>query len=424
MTALASCDKTAGNSSSEEDKIMIVSPAPAERIRSLSFTKAQESFAKTDNVFAVKCMKSLAGEQNMIFSPLSLKYALAMTANGADGETMSEILEAMGIGTDELDLYNEYCNLLMNQLPALNMDTELKLTDAVICDDRFRMLEPFVKTMEERFYAPVEYMDAADPDKVVGRINEWASRCTGGFINPFLDRNDIPDNFAAAILNALYFKSKWQYAFNGEYTLENAPFYFDGGGEGSADYMAVSIWTDYCRMEGYSVLSLPFDNNAFAMYILLPDEKGGDGLKNLIDSMTPEAWNVIFGSMQPAGRLAHLRIPKFQLENKYNLEDMLQTLGIVRAFDPFNAEFGRMINVYGDPNFYISNVIQKARINIDENGAEAGAASAVIVVATDPGPDENEIEEFDFFADHPFAFAIASLSGDIILFEGIYTGKE
>jgi len=419
--SLAACEKK--DVPQVKDPIDIVSPSPKDPITKVTLSEEQKGYVGAGNAFAINSLKLLYQQEkaSVIYSPLSLQYALAITANGASGETASEIISTLGYGEDQKAL-NDYCNLLLNQLPALDKEVELKLTDAVIVNKEFRVQDAFRNIAEKVYYAPVEYIDATNRKVVVDRINEWAYRSTNGFIFPFLNESDIIDNFAAAILNALYFKAKWSEEsgkpmFNSDDIEKSKPFYLDGGGTRKVDYMVASRNFRYGKIGKNGIVELPYANGKFAMYIILPDIKGGNGLESLLSSLTQKSWSEALSSMS-SDALVHLRFPKFETENKYELTDMLNALGIRRAFDPNNAEFDKLLSHPAIKDFFIGSVIQKARINVTEWGTEAAAVTAVQVGFTSiPGQPDKKIE---FFADHPFVYSIVEKSSGVMLFAGVY----
>ena len=205
LAVLASCDLILN----VDDPIDINSPDPVANLTKVTLSTEQQAYVNSGNSFAFNCLADLCkgGTNNLIFSPLSLQYALAMTVNGASGETAEEIINALGYGAD-LNALNTYCNLLLNQLPALDKNVTLKLTDAMLALQDFPVQDGFKKVMNETYYAPVEYVDPANIQEIVDRINEWAARNTNGLIKPFLNKDDISKDFVAAIMNALYFKAK------------------------------------------------------------------------------------------------------------------------------------------------------------------------------------------------------------------------
>lgn len=413
-----------------EERIEISSPEPQNAISKITLTDIQKGYVKAGNAFAFNCLKELydSFDGTFVFSPLSLQYALAMATNGASGETADEITGVLGYGSD-IKALNEYCNLLLNQLPAVDTDITLRLLDAILVNDKFEVQDSYKNLINNSYYAPVEYIKTADKDYVVNRINEWASRNTHGLIPSLLDKTDLSDNFAAAILNGIYFKAKWwgnEYnpMFLPEETIKNQPFYYDGGGEGKVDYMIRDGWRlPYCVKNGYRVVGIPYSSEKYYFYIILPDEKGTNGLKNTVDKLKNTSWNDIQSSLQVKPQV-YLRLPKFEAENKFYLKDALVSLGIRKAFTKGEAEFDNLFKT-NDSNWYfwIENAIQKAKISVTEYGTEAAAVTHIeIAGATDPGPGELP-EEVEFYADHPFVYVIGEKTSGTILFEGIFDGK-
>lgn len=405
------------------DPIDITTPDPSETLTKVTLTAEQQGYMNAGNSFAFNCLSELYNGQTVIFSPLSLQLALAMTVNGATGETAAEITKALGYGTD-IKALNTYCNLLLNQLPALDKNVQLKLTDAMVVLEDFPLQQEFAKVLKETYYAPVEYINPANKQEIVARINDWASRSTNGFIKKFLSDSDITDDFVAAIMNALYFKAKWSEGEGGpmfleELTRKNQDFYPDNNGaKQKVDMMRTSQHFPYAKRNGYSVVSIPYSNGSFAMYLLLPNNKGKAGAADLVKQLKGEKWNDITASLQD-GYIVHLQMPKFESECKFGLVDAMQALGIKRAFVGGAAQFDAMFDVTGW-DFFISNIIQKARISVAEWGTEAAAVTAVIMdKATSVGP--GQIKEVDFIADHPFVYVIAEKSSGAILFEGVYS---
>jgi serpin B len=373
------------------------------------------------NAFAFKCLSELynADPGSMVFSPLSLQYALAMTVNGASGETAAEITKALGFNAD-MEALNAYCNLLLNQLPALDPQVDVRLADALVVDKGYPLLPSFKETVEGMYYAPVEYMSFSDRKAVVDRINEWAHRNTNGLIFPFLKESDLNESTIATILNALYFKAPWynphgSALFLPEATLEDAEFFLDGGGKAKADLMQTSGYFGYSERNGYRIVEIPYAGGKFAMYVLLPDKSGGNGLKNLMAGLAKESWEEMTKSLTYSTKV-NLRFPRFETASRFALLPALKALGISKAFGG-GASFDRMFD--GKGSFFIGNVIQKAKIKVTEWGTEAAAVTVVML----DGASGIVPKTVDFFADHPFAYVIAEKSSGTILFEGVFTGE-
>lgn len=426
LTAAAALTAACGLNPIVLDPIDVNPPEPAATVTKVDLTAEQQGYVKSGNELAFNCLAELCknGTQSMIFSPLSLQFALAMAVNGASGETAAEITKALGYGTD-MQALNAYCKILLDQLPALDKDVTVKLTDAMIALEDFPVQDSFKKVMNDNYYAPVEYVNPANVQEIVNRINEWAARNTNNLIKPFLSKEDISEDFVAAILNALYFKAKWadeggDPRFMEDATMKYQEFYPDNGGKKqTVDLMRTSGALPYAKRKGYSVVAIPYSGYNFFMYVLLPDEKGKDGAADLVKQLKSEKWEDITASLT-TDYTVNLRFPKFESESKFYLVDTMQALGIRRAFISELAEFDRMFVPRDNYTFYISNIIQKAKIKVAEWGTEAAAVTAVIMDKATAMP--GELKKVDFFADHPFVYVIAEKTSGTILFEGVYAG--
>ena len=421
LLATVSCDKE-NKPVDVKDPIDISSPAPTEQITKVSLNDTQKGYVKAGNAMAFRFLKQIYDGSNLVCSPLSLQYALAMTANGASGETLQEIIDFLGYGAEGIDALNEYSKILLEQLPAVDLDVALKVTDALLVNDKFPLLPAFKKTVEDYYYAAVDNMDFASPEQIAVRINEWASRNTDGFIDKVLNPDDISPDAVAFLMNALYFKAKWAGSDYSPMFLEestaNSIFTLSDGSTKSVQMMRNMQYHRYAEMDGFKVLALPYAGCKYFMYILLPDQNDLDGL---LDKLQSVSWSDIQKSFKTDAEV-YVKLPKFDIENKFNLSDALKAMGIQRAFQAGPAQFDRMFT-RTDYFYWISSVIQKARISVSEWGTEAAAVTVVALDgATSAGPGQ-EPKRVYFYADHPFVFAIGESTSGTILFEGTYTGR-
>lgn len=400
-----------------KDPITISSPSPTEQITKVTLSDMQSGYVEAGNTMSFKFLKEIYCGENLICSPLSLQYAIAMAANGASGETLQEIIDFLGYGEEGIDALNEYSKTLLEQLPAVDLDVTLKVTDALLVNDDFPLLPSFKKTVEESFYAAVDNMDFSDPQQIAARINEWAKRNTNGFIDKVIEPSEISADAVAYIMNALYFKAKWagdEYSpmFREEGT-KSENFTLNDGKTIKAAMMRNTRYHEYAEMDGYKVLVLPYANRKFNMYILLPDENNIEGL---IEKLQTSSWTDILANLKQDAEV-HVKLPKFNIENKHNLNDALNGLGVRKAFEPASAEFNGMFTPKDDYYYWISKIIQKSRISVSEWGTEAGSVTVVEMDgATDAGPGPKEVF---FYADHPFVFIIGEETSGTILFEGV-----
>lgn len=415
FTCIISCSDI--DSVKVKDPITISPPSPTEQITKVTLSDMQSGYVEAGNAMSFKFLKEIYCGENLICSPLSLQYAIAMAANGASGETLQEIIDFLGYGEEGIDALNEYSKTLLEQLPAVDLDVTLKVTDALLVNDDFPLLPSFKKTVEESFYAAVDNMDFSDPQQIAARINEWAKRNTNGFIDKVIEPSEISADAVAYIMNALYFKAKWagdEYSpmFREEGT-KSENFTLNDGKTTKAAMMRNTRYHEYAEMDGYKVLVLPYANRKFNMYILLPDENNIEGL---IEKLQTSSWTDILANLKQDAEV-HVKLPKFNIENKHNLNDALNGLGVRKAFEPASAEFKGMFTPKDDYYYWISKVIQKSRISVSEWGTEAGSVTVVEMDgATDAGPGPKEVY---FYADHPFVFIIGEETSGTILFEGV-----
>ena len=400
-----------------KNPITISSPSPTEQITKVSLTDTQAGYVEAGNSMSFRFLKELYDEENLVCSPLSLQYALAMAANGASGETLQEIIDFLGYGEEGIEALNEYSKILLEQLPAVDLNVDLKVTDALLVNDMFPLLPSFKKTVETNYYAAVDNMDFSDPKQIAARINDWAKTNTNGFIDKLIDPSEISPEAVAFIMNALYFKAKWagnKYSpmFREEGT-RSEDFHLKDGKTVKAKMMRNTRYHEYAEMDGYKVLVLPYANGKFNMYVLLPDENDIEGM---IEKLQTTSWSEIRANLKQDAEV-HVKLPKFNIENKHNLNDALNALGVKKAFQPSVAEFDMMFQQKSGYYYWISKVIQKSRIAVSEWGTEAGSVTVVEMdAATDAGPDQKHVY---FYADHPFVFVIGEKTSGTILFEGV-----
>ena len=407
-----------------KDPIKVESPTPKEQITKVTLDETQQGYVQAGNGMAFRFLDQMFEGKDLVLSPLSLQYALSMAANGASGETLQEIIDFLGYGEEGIDALNAYCKILLEQLPAVDLNVTLKLTDALLVNELYPLLDSFRKTVQDCYYAAVENMPFSDAEKVAARINEWAKRNTNGFIDKMMEASDISPTAAAYLMNALYFKAKWQGSeydpMFEEYSTSDFDFTLSNGSKRQLPMMQNMRHHSYAEMDGYKVLALPYEDGKFFMYILLPDE---NDLGGLLKKLTETPWKTILSSFKHDAEV-YVRLPKFDIENKFILNDALKELGVKKAFEQGIAEFGSMFSPEaGLVDVWINKVIQKARISVAEWGTEAAAVTVVAMNAEGAALHEDPPKRVYFYADHPFVFIIGESTSGTILFEGTFTGK-
>ena len=419
LLALFSCQKQI----KVTDPITVQSPTPTRQITKVTLTETEQGYMAAGNAMAFRFLNKVYEGNSLIVSPLSLQYALAMTANGASGETLQEIIDFLGYGEEGIDALNAYSRKLLEELPAVDLSVNLKLTDAILVNDRFPLLPAFKETVQSNYYAAVESMPFTNPDYTAARINEWASRSTNGFIDKVLDPSELSPDAVAYIMNALYFKAKWAGSdydpMFSEHSAWEEEFTLADGTKKKMDMLHTVEYFRYAVRDGYKLVALPYAGGKYYMYILLPD---GNDVKPLLEKLKATPWSEVTGGLLRDAEV-HLKFPKFSIENKLYLKEALEAMGVRKAFGR-GAGFDSMFEPKPGWYYWIEKVIQKAKINVTEWGTEAAAVTVVEMgkeSAMGPGEEPKRIY---FFADHPFVWIIGESTSGAILFEGVYSGKD
>lgn len=401
-----------------DDAFAIEQPAPGKAVSRVALDERQKGYVQEGNKMSFRVLQQLSKANNKSFvcSPLSLQMALAMTANGAEGETLQEMLDVLGYGHDGIGALNAYAHVLLEQLPAVDLDVTLKIADALLATDRYPLKESFRKVLREYYYAPATSMSFDDKAKVLAQVNECARRNTEGLIDPMLE--DVDPNAAAFLMNALYFKAKWEGGdrnpmFDSRSTYED-DFYLGGCEVTKVPYMFSSRYFPYADQGDFEMVALPYASGKFFFYILLPKDK--DGIDDLVKALPEISWNNLITKLDRQVEV-HLQMPKFEVSGDFLLNDALKALGMRRAFDDVTAQFDGMFDGV-TPGFYISRVLQKAKMTVAEWGTEAGAVTVVEMTEKSSLPGK----VIRFTANHPFVFVIGEQESGTILFEGVYKG--
>jgi len=341
---------------------------------------------------------------NVIISPLSLYIALAMTWNGAEGETKAEIQRFLGLeGLTEVEV-NEYFKKLLDALPATDPKAKVSIANSIWHDKGLNVLADFKNKNTTYFNSEVNPLDFKNSSSV-DIINKWCSDKTEGIIKKIIEQ--IQSDEVMFLINALYFKAPWSAPFDKNKTAISQ-FVLSNGSSVNTPMMSKLENLFYSENSDFKTLKLGYGNGAFSMILILPS--GNKKIKDITGIIKdPAVWSSIIGNKLTG--LVDLKIPKFKFEYENRLDPFLKTLGINRAFNAYESELNKIANV-GTERLYISRVLQKAAIETNEEGSEAAAVTAIGVgVTSAPMPKE-------FYANRPFIFAITENSTNTVLFIG------
>lgn len=345
--------------------------------------------------------------QNIFISSFSVSTALAMTLNGAAGETeqaMIDTLQLQGIATDSINSsYYQLLQTLQTSAPKVT----LTIANSLWAREGVPFKQDFQQRNSQFFNAEISTLDFADPNSLT-TINQWVNTNTNGKIKKILD--EIESNAVLFLINAIYFKGEWKTQFDPSDTKDRN-FHLVTGSTKQVPMMTRK--GDYAyyenHQENFQVISLPYGEGQMSMYIFLPSNKSN--LNTFLESLNTENWENWISQLREQEVMVY--IPKFKMEyGTKDLNDALTSLGMGVAFDDDNADFSRMASLDDiGGNLYIEKVAHKTFIEVNEEGSEAAAATSV-------GIGVKSILRTVFNADRPFFFAIRDNETKTILFMG------
>ena len=314
----------------------------------------------------------------------------------------------LGFGND-VAAVNEYCKTMIDGSAVADPAATVKTANCIEVNSALGigLLPQFVENMKHYYYAQIDALDFTK-GSTLDKINSWCKDHTDGMIPSILDQLN-PDQ-AMIMLNAIYFKADWNVKFNKKYTRK-MDFTLPDGTTAKRDLMHIKVRTFYGQNDSCSVVRLPFGSGAYGMYILLPAE--GVSLEELIQGMNYQDLNANIYNNTFLGDIDIL-LPKFETSNQTQLIRPLSDMGIKSAFDPFSANFSNMTNA----PLCVSMMLQKAKIEVNEDGAKAAAVTMAGFVLTSYEP----YQKFDFHATRPFLYLILEESTRSIFFIGTYCG--
>jgi serine protease inhibitor len=382
---------------------------PTETTRPNKSANMNSTLAAASNSFGFDLFKRLRGraaDENVFFSPLSVTVALAMTYNGAAGETkkaMARVMKIEGMNGAEL---NRASAELLNALKSADPKVELTIANSLWARSGMRFNENFLAGARQFYGAEISTLDFSNPQSS-GVINRWVSDATKGKISRIIDRIDAQQ--VMFLINAVYFKGQWQKGF--EKTLTKAQTFHSPAGPKPAMMMAQSGNYLYHRGDKFQAVSLPYGKGGVSLYLFLPDQ--GSSLDEFLKGFDYLKWEEWINSFNSAP--GDVKLPRFKLEYEKTLNDPLKDLGMGAAFSAREADFS---GARAERDIYISEVKHKAVVDVNEEGTEAAAATSVGISTTSARRPQ---ERFTFVADRPFLMAIRDSQTGAILFMGAVT---
>ena len=378
-------------------------PAPADPgPPPVEWSADMQAVADGQNRFALDLYTKLAADKasagkNVFFSPYSVHTALAMTASGAKGNTRDEMLkvlhlpDATVLASGDIGRYYGHPR----------KDFELSVANALWGRKGFPWRAEWLKEQNERFGAGFHEADfATQADAERQRINRWVEEQTREKIKELLQQGQIGPKTTIVLTNAIYFKGNWAEEFDPKKT-RNVPFTCDDGTKVDVPMMNAELKCRLASVDGVRMAELPYRGDELAMLVALPKES--EKLADLEKALTPEQFAKWVAGLHEANEFP-VSIPKFKIETRYELPEHLQALGMKAAFG--GADFTGMAT---SPPGWITSVTHKALVEVNEEGTEAAAATAVVI---------GESARMPFTANRPFLFFIRDVNRGTILFMG------
>jgi serpin B len=402
--------------------IQLAQPAAGEVLKSVKEritlptvnTSEQALLVEGNSAFAFKLYQALKGKEgNLFYSPYSISLALAMTYAGANGETAQQMAATLKFMLEQKRLHPAF-NWLDTELAsrgegAQGKDGEgfrLNIANAIWGQKDYEFLPAFLDVLAENYGAGLRILDfITETEKSRLAINKWVSNRTERRIEELIPPGAIDTLTRLVLTNAIYFNAAWKYPFDEKVTA-NGPFYLLDGRQIAVPMMKQTESFGYAEGEGYQAIELLYDGNELSMVILLPASGNFGAFEEGLQAQQVDA---IINDLQ--NTQVTLTMPQFEFDSEFSLKDTLAEMGMRDAFSPDDADFSGMT---GNPELFISDVVHKAFVAVDEAGTEAAAATAVIVGTTSaPGGPLVEVT-----IDRPFIFLIRDIETGAILFVG------
>jgi len=367
-------------------------------------TAGEEKLVSVDNSFGFKLFKEVNnedGNKNVVISPLSISMALGMTVNGAAGETRDAMLKTMELYGLSMDEVNQSYRTLIDLLANLDPKVKFDLANSIWYRDNFPFEQTFFDLCKQYFDAEVTGLNFNESEKSKEIINNWVNEKTKGKIKEIVD--EIQDNSVMFLINAIYFKGAWKNQFDPKET-HSGTFHKINGETQPCDLMKKEAQFKYAYNNYFQIVDLPYSFGDYSMTIFLPNYD--KTLNECLNAFTQENYSQWISNL--VTHKVIIELPKFKIEYEKELNDALKRLGMDIAFVEGRADFTNMSEL--GKYLYIDKVMHKTFILVNEEGAEAAAATSVGIEVISMPP--------QMTMDRPFLFVIRDNHSGTILFMG------
>ena len=369
------------------------------------------SVVSSTNRFTAELYRTIADPHaNGAASPYSVAVAFAMTREGARGATRQELDRALHLEADGGTAFGA----LADRITAINASgVELRTANRVFVDEAQAIEAAFETSMRDGFHAPFERVSfGSDAEGARVRVNGWVSGQTNDRIEELLPPGSVDADTRLVLTNAVYFHGTWQTAFDRART-QDLPFFVDGTTEARVPMMQTERALRFGRIEGATVGELGYTGGEVAMVVVVPDAR--DGLPALLSSLDAERLERWSSALTERPNVI-VKLPRFRIAPPASLplREPMEALGVRLAFVDGQADLTGIATT--QPPLFVANGYHNAFVEVNEEGTEAAAATAV-VVAVRSAP-MRPVQRDELIADHPFLFFLRDTRTGAILFVG------
>lgn len=339
--------------------------------------------------------------ENIFFSPYSIFVALSMAYEGARGNTAFQMYNILNFLQNDIETQGSFAKIY-NLLNQKQTGYKISTANAFWIKQNYPFLSEYIDLLQNYYMAEANELDFSKNVEAARIINTWIENQTNGKIKNMIDPSALSEFTRLVLTNAIYFKGLWETPFNPQYTSK-MNFELGSGEKIKVDMMSLSDCIfNYTETDDLQILKLPYKGNNLSMLVILPKDNDISIIDSLLNSINLQDWNRDLNELK-----INVNLPKFKFKTEYNLNDVLKNMGMVDAFSEFDADFSGMD---GTKSLFVSDILHKAFVEVNEEGTEAAAATSIIVSTTAMTP--------TFTADHPFVFLIQHEDTGTILFMG------
>jgi serpin B len=372
----------------------------------------QRELAQGNLAFALDLYHTLPGQDNLFFSPFSISQALAMTCAGARGQTEAQMAKTLRFTLPQDRLHPAF-NALDLALPpgagsaSADGQFQLNIANSLWGQSGYTFQPAFLDLLAQNYGAGLRLTDfRAAPEPARQAINQWVGDQTKEKIKDLIPAGAITPDTRLVLANAIYFYAKWLYPFDRNLTRPG-DFHRLDGATVSAPMMSLGhiAGLRYAAGQGYQAVELPYAGDKIVLTLIIPDS---GRFAEVASALTPAQLEALLGGLET--KQVQLSLPKFKYEASFSLKQILAQLGMPDALTPGVADFSGMD---GTRDLFISDVVHKAVVAVDEAGTEAAAATAVIVGIT-----SLPVVDVELTVDRPFIYLIRDTQTGTVLFLG------